>query len=584
MEIPPEKVKAAFPFPSFRPRQEGCITAAIESLFGQQKGAFIIDAPVGYGKSAVLMAIANYAHAEFGSTSYYITTQKVLQDQLTRDFGDCLPQVKGRANYRCLENPNISCDRGSCISDAFKSVKSSIEDAESSLGEPGRAKGIRCKYHENRECLYLKARDKATGNFVCGSNFAYFSLARRILGKRDILIVDEAHSLPELAVRDLETTIREGYDDRYNGLTFDIPSAIDFDGYVSWMKDAVIPAISSEAKSIDKELESLADVLETDTTVFDSTGTLLRKYNNLMALLKKATAMVDHRARHGDEWAWSRGEGSITFTPLSPARFLKDSLWSRAGKVVLASGTIYPEYYIKETGMTELAFDRSCVYSVPSSFDPVKSPIYCVNAGKMTYTEKKTSFPRVMEEIAAIVSRRLDRRGIIHSRSYENARYIKDGLWRYKDTIVVQDRDDREGSIERWLRDKRKSSVFISTAMTDGLDLRGDLCRYQIYVQVAYPPLTDARAKRRLELGNELWYNYQAIEDVEQGSGRATRSEDDWSEMFVLDSTFSRLKTQYYKYLKRWFTARLKTVPSASAISPPPIRPVMEKESEPRHS
>jgi Rad3-related DNA helicase len=95
-----------FPMPEFRPGQLEILSKAL-TAFEKGHKFFVAEAPVGIGKSAVGFA----AMQHFGS-GYYITTQKILQDQLVNDFGetgkwrpehlDPLIELKGRTAYECL--------------------------------------------------------------------------------------------------------------------------------------------------------------------------------------------------------------------------------------------------------------------------------------------------------------------------------------------------------------------------------------------------------------------------------------------------------------------------------------------------
>ena len=60
---------------------------------------YMIDAPVGVGKSAIVASIIKYfEHADINSV--ILTPLKYLQDQYSDVFPD-IPNIKGRANYVC---------------------------------------------------------------------------------------------------------------------------------------------------------------------------------------------------------------------------------------------------------------------------------------------------------------------------------------------------------------------------------------------------------------------------------------------------------------------------------------------------
>ena len=52
------------------------------------------------GKSHLALTLARWS-----GDAYLLTSQKLLQDQYEREFGDALQLVKGRENYVCERYP-----------------------------------------------------------------------------------------------------------------------------------------------------------------------------------------------------------------------------------------------------------------------------------------------------------------------------------------------------------------------------------------------------------------------------------------------------------------------------------------------
>jgi Rad3-related DNA helicase len=96
--------------------------------------------------------------------------------------------------------------------------------------------------------------------------------------------------------------------------------------------------------------------------------------------------------------------------------------------------------------------------------------------------------------------------------------------------------------------------LLISPSITEGLDLKNDLGRFCIFVKVPYPNLGDAWVKRRFELSKE-WYNRQALINIIQGSGRIVRSNTDWGNTFILDSSWETLHRFSKRYIPSWWLA-----------------------------
>lgn len=512
---------------SYRPYQKEVILKALNALIEQDYDLFILDAPVGHGKSADIITIERIM-SELGMNSYYTTPYILLQEQLS-EFKD-LPQIKGRNNYMCLENNEVKCSDGECQYDD----------------------NYKCPFELT--CIYSVQRDLCVSSYMCGLNIAYLMTVRReIFDQRDLLACDEAHGVPEWGVGFVSISIRES-DINYIP---DFPSG--FQAYILWLENMILPKFKDRFKVLKEQVKSFGK------TKRKAMLNLVDEFKSVRDVIKKINILLSDYKDYNEEWLVDiitdvRGR-KIEFKPLTSGRFLNNILWSRGNKILLSSGTINPYYYIKEGGLKNKSFNlKDCVIEVPSDFPPEKSPIYYKSIGKLTKDLKQYTFPKMMVEINKVISERQDRKGICHCFSYDNADYIYKNIDpALKHLVFKQDRYNRTSSLNDWMKNE-DPSFFISTNMSEGLDLKGDLCRYQIYAKIGYPNITDKRVAKRLEHGDWLWYSFQAIEDMEQASGRATRSMDDFSEMFIFDSSFANVFIKYNKFMKKWFIQRLKFI------------------------
>ncbi len=525
-------VDALFPYwkdnkVSYRKMQKEAIMKALTALVEQDYDAFVIDAPVGYGKSAVIVTVSRVLEA-LGQNSYLTTPQLILQDQYAAEFPEIL-QIKGRSNYNCIDDPEVNCANGECQLDE--------------------------KYHSERccNCLYITQRMLCQESMICGMNTAYLMTVRKeVFDQRYLLSVDESHGLPEQAVGFVSVTIR---DSSVNGFIPEFSAG--FPAYILWLKKSVYPKVKEEEERLKEELKSFGKSKR--KVVLGR----MEAYKAVRDLVKKIDVLSGDYAEFGEDWTYNietdmKGK-KIVFQPLTSGRFLNRILWNRGKKVLLSSGTITPELYMQESGLNNKKFSmKDCIIEVLSEFDPKKSPIYYKSVGKLTYNKKAATLPLVLREIENVIDENKAYRGIIHCFSYDNLLYvvnnIRDDL---KPLLWIQEKSNRAGSLDQWIKSNLNSSVFVSVNMSEGLNLKDDLARYQVYMKIGYPSMADKRVAKRLELNHRIWYAIQAIEDLEQSSGRATRSTEDWSKMYIFDSSFSDLYVRYNKYFKNWFKQRL---------------------------
>ena len=113
-EAPVEPMKTAlaqsFPYSTMRPHQRDVLDQ-IESAVGSGKKFIILEAPVGFGKSAVAAALCRHLRS-----AYVLTSTKQLQEQYSADFG--FTTVMGKSNFTCLVPTSsgrlVACSKGRC--------------------------------------------------------------------------------------------------------------------------------------------------------------------------------------------------------------------------------------------------------------------------------------------------------------------------------------------------------------------------------------------------------------------------------------------------------------------------------------
>jgi Rad3-related DNA helicase len=97
-----EDVMSHFPYKTPREGQIETIESIVNAFSSGKKFA-MIEGPTGCGKSVIGMTIARMT-----GDAYYLTVQKMLQDQLVKDFNMFAEVLKGRNAYVCQESININ--------------------------------------------------------------------------------------------------------------------------------------------------------------------------------------------------------------------------------------------------------------------------------------------------------------------------------------------------------------------------------------------------------------------------------------------------------------------------------------------
>jgi len=79
--------------------------------------------------------------------------------------------------------------------------------------------------------------------------------------------------------------------------------------------------------------------------------------------------------------------------------------------------------------------------------------------------------------------------------------------------------------------------VLLSPSMTEGVDLMGDLSRFQILCKVPFPYLGDKLVRKKMNKW-KWWYDLQTAKTVIQSVGRSVRSETDTAVTYILDGSW----------------------------------------------
>ncbi|MFW6008762.1 MAG: helicase C-terminal domain-containing protein [archaeon] len=195
--------------------------------------------------------------------------------------------------------------------------------------------------------------------------------------------------------------------------------------------------------------------------------------------------------------------------------------------------------------------------SINSPFLIKKRPIYYIKTGKMTYNEKEETFKKQKKFINKIINKNKGKKGIIHTTTYEFSNWIQNSI--NNSRLIFHENTDREERLSEHLSNKRTDSVIVSPSMHTGIDLKDDLSRFQIIMKIPYPNISSNKIKQRQKTNKE-WYNWKTVVDLIQGLGRSVRSENDYAESYVLDSSFSSVLMYNSHLIPNYITDAIKEI------------------------
>lgn len=558
-----ETLKQYFPMPEFRPGQLEILSKAIAAF---QKGHkfFVAEAPVGIGKSPV-----GFALLQFFRSGYYVTTQKILQDQLIHDFGEggkWLPgalrpmiDLKGRNAYQCLYDENFkplnvqryrNCgDQAPCVID-------------------GKSKLEKCKDF----CLYHLQKDKALAAPITLFNFHSFMFHATEV--RKVLVIDECHRIEStlMSIVRLNLSSKELY--RRFGYRLQRKKTVA--EYRTLLKTELLPIVEfaltgvRESVPIDTaDLEELTDLHKRVVRFLESNpDEWVVEIKNKDGI--DVTANLDQliAAVQGGDARLQNEEFTAALTPVTVAEYAEKFLFQFADHVLLMSGTILDLRSFLRGIDVRLQEKNEQFIQVPTIFPVENRRVIKEYAAPTAFTfrNKEQTWPRMIETITKICSRHSGERGILHAHSHGLARYIWNNIgfalrgrilfqgkssWEVAphEKMTFKEGEDFEGDREALL-DRHKdlsNSIILAPAMNEGLDLHDDLGRFQIVCKIPWPGKSLQLDRRELiHPGYMAWLT--AI-SFSQALGRVVRHQKDWGITYVIDAGFESFLQQYTRYL-----------------------------------
>lgn len=545
-----------FPAESPRKHQKPVTKAMVKRLVDDDKVVAQLDAPCGFGKSITLATVLSMIREINGGGAFYTTPLKSLQDQLVEDdfVGKWVEEIKGRNNYDCIlpgEDPGTTVDVGKCQ----------------------REQDFECDIKD--DCPYYEQKNKARNSPITVMNMSYMMAESNVpdgsegsFGSRWVNVVDECQGIEDWGMNFVSVTVSKmaapsmvldriefPYVNKARKIENDKDDEYDrLEPFLSeWLKDEVVP----EVADLIMELDSIT-VLNEDQ---------LKEIERLRKFQDKISRFLDDR--EDNHWVAQydvdvnkndENDKKVIFKPVKIGRFLDSLLWDRSEKIVLSSATIPKGDWLEEIGLGKyLDSDDVVKINVGSEFPIENRPIRldtCV--GKMTADKREDNMEPAMRRIMQICEHHEGEKGIVHCRGYNYIQMLKRKFknsgnkdW-FDEHCYVQRRDDREGSLEGWKNNDKQ--LFLSVNMSEGIDLEGDLCRFQILLKVLYPHMGDKRVNYRVnELGDWDWYNNKAVIQIEQAYGRAVRSSEDEAVFYVLDSSAKGLIKRNKHLFHDWF-------------------------------
>jgi Rad3-related DNA helicase len=536
-----------FPYDSVRDAQEQSINYALDQFINKGKKFVVLELGTGCGKSGVGLTLARYLREndnkeeDFLPGAYFITTQKVLQDQYVKDFGPStggvMRSIKSSTNYDCSFYPKQSCG----------------ESRQALKNEPKHTKFFKaCAFN----CKYKRSKSEFIASPESVTNFPYFLTEAALSGQlepRQTLVIDEAHNIETELSRFVEVTISEYFGNKI--LKLDMPSVLNTQKQaIDWLTRVYLPKLNSHLNHINIMMAKYSGL---ESKIKEMTS-ISRQIDLLKGHKQKIVTFLKVHSK--DNWVMNvqsgmgRKKRKIEFKPIDISPFTEQYLFRLGQRIIMMSATILN----KEAFCESLGIDQKDVgfISVPTPFPLENRPIFYAPVGKMSRNSIDDTLPKLAEAVKAILDNHPDEKGIIHAHTFKIAQYLKRTLRSRR--IIIHDSSNREEILQKHINSK-KPTVLISPSMTEGVDLKGETSRFQIICKIPYPYLGDKLCRKRMNKWS-WWYPMQTTKTIVQATGRSVRSMDDFAVTYILDADWGRFYSQNKMMFPQSFRESIKAV------------------------
>jgi ATP-dependent DNA helicase DinG len=561
-------LQSYFPHPYMRDKQQKILEEIEQAIKSGFKYIFL-EAPAGFGKSPVAIALARYL-----GSSHICTATKDLQAQYSRDF-PFIREVKGKINFICIIKDEMgldeTCNYGPCLKDdGYDCIyKTKLGDYKVQ-GEGTKYESVDLDHFAQKKyidkmksqsriiqldwkpCHYYHQKWIALKSSHTIYNYKYFLsdlFYSNSMQKRQLLVLDEAHTV-EYEVADFKsfTVFNEGITGFLPKLSIPYENEYDIETWIAFgteLREKLLIFIDKASTILEKNIEQYPF---TEKNLIDA----ITKEKNL-------TTVIEDMRTNKDNWIVTNVEKTannqlrkVLVTPIDVSSYFKDILDKGSISLFMSATILSKDYLCKIVGIKS---DQVKFIRVHESNFPLKNrPIYLMNVAWLNAKTMNQSLPAIANAVNNIMTTHKKDKGIIHTTSYSQLRFIKENICKENAIRLIEtgSKFDRKEMLEKHYKSS-KPTVLISPSLYLGVDLKDNLSRFQIIVKVPYADLTDRKISV-MKQRDPNWYTWNTILKLVQAYGRSIRSKEDFANTYILDSSITFLLKQAKEMSPKWFS------------------------------
>jgi Rad3-related DNA helicase len=285
----------------------------------------------------------------------------------------------------------------------------------------------------------------------------------------------------------------------------------------------------------------------------------MRRWKNLLRAMERI-ARIDPSLL----LASNEDHGAVRFDVVWAADYAESWLFRHVPRVYLTSAT----FTRHSADLLGIAPNDLRMHESGSSFPLARRPVYFLTSPTVPRVDHRMTpqaETRWLIEIDRIIGSRLDRKGILHCKSYKR-RDLLMARSEHRERMVTHGRFDAAERIAAF-RQMKPGHILVSPSVTTGYDFPYAHAEYQIICKVPFQDSRDPVTKARTQI-DKRYPAYQAMQEIIQAVGRGMRAVDDQCETFLVDAHFGWFLNKNGDLMPKWFRSAI--VRANALPSPPP--------------
>lgn len=570
-----EELKTQFPTDGefkngMRPKQEQGLR------FVAEKGSAVLELPTGEGKTAMEVTIARTAKKHF-QTCFLVTPTKTVLEQVRQRFPDDFTVALGRNDFPCFFYERDKTDLTRDSKTKFKAdgipcsmLQTCPHRVNQETGDTHEPGAVPCPYLKQK----FEARNSRKPVLATLAFYLYSRLFSKDFPEPDVLIIDEAHRLPETVRGALSYDITDWHLERAVAILEKVEepeAAAALDHFRKRMVAIVKRKSGSRGTLLEaSEIGELLEIVEAiDSRAIESSVAKAIREDSLdsdddVTIFKKVEGVVKNLRRYARSLQLSqplsnRGALAYTYAYHEEEKDEKDRV---AHKLVVCSHYINPLVKLllgKTTVALSATIGDSVIFgqesgiqfpflSLPSSFPAEKTRIFMpTDTPNLAYNERKQGdVTRVMRRIARS-TKRLVGKGIrslhVTVSNEERERLLEIMIEEGVNAISYGNGITAREASTRFKDGEGDALIGTMSNFGEGVDLPRQTAPAIFVLRPGYPPPNAPRTQfEERRYGNNRWaiWNWRVMLSVLQVRGRNIRSEDDLGVTIFISEQFRR--------------------------------------------